>query len=67
MKLALYHPWIYLHGGIERTILELVRRSQHEWIIFVGHYDPEGTFPGFADLDVRTLRATSGTVRSAAF
>ena len=59
MKLALYHPWIYLHGGIERTILELVRRSQHEWIIFVGHYDPEGTFPGFADLDVRTLRATS--------
>lgn len=59
MKLALYHPWIYLHGGIERTILELVRRSQHEWIIFVGHYDPVGTFPGFADLDVRTLRATS--------
>ena len=25
MKLAVYHPWIYLRGGIERTLLELAQ------------------------------------------
>ena len=27
MKIALYHPWIYLKSGLERTILEIARRS----------------------------------------
>ncbi|MFZ5562619.1 MAG: glycosyltransferase family 1 protein, partial [Thermodesulfobacteriota bacterium] len=52
MKLALYQPWIYLHGGLERSILELVRRSRHEWTIYTGHYDRENTFPEFARLRV---------------
>ena len=59
LKLAAYQPWIYLHGGLERTILELVKRSRHDWTIYTGHYEPENTFPGFADLDVRTLRPTN--------
>lgn len=59
MKFATYQPWLYLHGGLERTILELVSRSRHQWTIFTGYYDPSGTFPGFADLDVRTLRPTT--------
>ncbi len=59
MKLAIYQPWIYLHGGIERTIIELTARSRHEWTIYTGHYDRKGTFPEFAQRDVRTLRPTS--------
>jgi glycosyltransferase involved in cell wall biosynthesis len=59
MKIALYQPWIYLHGGLERSILELVKRSRHHWTIFTGLYDRAGTFPEFASLDVRELNKTS--------
>lgn len=59
MKLAIYHPWIYLHGGLERTLLQLVRRSRHEWTVYTGYYNPRTTFPDFANVDVRTLRPTS--------
>ena len=52
MKIALYYPWIYLKGGPERSFLELIRRSRHEWTIFTSHYDPEGTFPEFKSLGV---------------
>jgi glycosyltransferase involved in cell wall biosynthesis len=59
MKFALYHPWIYLHGGIERSLLELVQRSHHDWTIFTGFYDAEHTFSDFRSLNVRELRKTS--------
>ena len=71
MKLAMYQPWIYLHGGLERSLLELVSRSRHEWTIFTGYYEPQNTFAGFGKLDVRTVRPTSiqrsigGTLKSA--
>lgn len=52
MKLALYQPWIYLHGGLERSILEMVKRSRHEWTIYTGHYEPANTFPEFRQLRV---------------
>jgi glycosyltransferase involved in cell wall biosynthesis len=44
MRLALYHPWVYLYGGAERVITELVERSRHDWILYTHHYAPEGTF-----------------------
>lgn len=71
MKFALYQPWIYLHGGLERSLLELVTRSRHEWVVYTGHYDPENTFAGFANVDVRVVRPTnvdrriSGVLKSA--
>lgn len=52
MKVAIFHPWIYLKGGAERTILELVMRSRHDWTIFTGKYAPEDTFDEFRDLNV---------------
>ena len=55
MKLALYHPWVYLRGGIERLLLELVEHSRHDWTIYTHHYEPESTFDGFRDVDVREL------------
>ncbi len=52
MRPALFHPWIYLKGGIERTLLELVTRSRHDWQIYTGRYMPDETFDGFRDLPV---------------
>lgn len=59
MRIAVYQPWIYLHGGIERSLLELVKRSRHQWTIFTGHYEPENTFPEFKDLDIVELSQLS--------
>lgn len=59
MKIALYQPWIYLHGGLEKSLLELVTRSSHEWVVFTGHYEPENTFEEFGQVDVRVLNATT--------
>lgn len=58
MKFALYQPWIYVCGGLERSLLELVRRSRHEWTVYTGHFEPENTFPEFRDVDVRVVGAT---------
>src|SRR4051812_44773415 len=55
MRVALYYPWIYLTSGAERTIIQLVRGSRHQWTLFTNHYAPAQTFPEFAGLDVREL------------
>lgn len=56
MKIAIYYPWIYLKSGIERTILETIKRSHHEYTIFTNHYDKEGTYPEFKKLEVIELK-----------
>lgn len=56
MKIALYYPWIYLKSGVERTILETVKRSRHEYTIFTNHYDKNGTYPEFKKLKVIELK-----------
>ncbi|HEX4019393.1 MAG TPA: hypothetical protein VHX15_21850, partial [Frankiaceae bacterium] len=45
MRVALYHPWIYLCGGAERVVAEIVGRSRHDWVIYTHHFEPESTFP----------------------
>ena len=55
MKIALYYPWLYLTSGAERSILELVRRSRHDWTIFTNHYDREHTYPGFNNCTIVEL------------
>lgn len=59
MKIALYQPWIYLYGGLEKSLLELVTRSEHDWVVFTGHYEPENTFKEFSNVDVRVLKPTT--------
>lgn len=59
MKVALYYPWVYLRSGVERMIVELVSRSEHEWTIFTSHFDPEQTFPEFRKLKVVELSDVS--------
>ena len=52
LKIAVYYPWVYLKGGIERSLVALISRSRHEWTIFTSHYEPSNTFAEFADLKV---------------
>lgn len=53
--MAIYHPWIYLKGGAEKTILELVNRSKHDWTIYTNRYEKDNTFPEFENLKVTEL------------
>lgn len=46
-RIAIYYPWIYLTSGIERTILEFVKRSQHDCTVFTNHFDKNQTYPEF--------------------
>ncbi len=55
LKIALYVPWIYQKGGVERTWLELIRRSRHDWTVFTHRYEPQTTFPEFSRLKVIEL------------
>lgn len=59
MNVAAYHPWVYLKGGAERTLLELIRRSRHDWTLFTNHYDPIGTFPELREVRVVELNRVS--------
>jgi glycosyltransferase involved in cell wall biosynthesis len=56
-RVALYYPWIYVQSGVERSILETVRRSRHRYTIFTNHYDREQTFRDFTGIpDLVELR-----------
>ena len=55
MRVALYYPWIYLYGGPERTISELLRRSRHTWTVLTNRYEPEATFPVLQSATIRQM------------
>jgi glycosyltransferase involved in cell wall biosynthesis len=55
LKVALYVPWIYQKGGVERTWLELIGRSRHDWTVFTHRYEPQSTFAEFSRLKVVEL------------
>jgi glycosyltransferase involved in cell wall biosynthesis len=65
MKLALYHPWIYLHSGVERMFVEFVGRSRHDWVLYTHRYERSSTYPELASLDVRELEPRVAVRRSA--
>lgn len=41
---------------MERTILELTKRSRHQWEIFTSHYDADSTYPEFKEIEIIELR-----------
>lgn len=59
MRPALYYPWVYLKGGAERVLLQLMQNSRHEWILYTNHYDARGTFPEFRDVHLVHLPRVS--------
>jgi len=56
---ALYYPWVYLKGGAERVLLELMRRSRHDWTLYTNHFEPAATFPELSEFRVVQLREVS--------
>jgi glycosyltransferase involved in cell wall biosynthesis len=54
MKIALVHDYLTQRGGAERAVLSLTRAFP-DAPVYTSLYDPDGTFPEFADVDVRTL------------
>lgn len=72
MKIAIYHPWIYVKSGLERTIMEIKKRSRHDWTIYTSHYDREATYPelksmGVVELDAVSVKRQYGAVLRAAW
>jgi len=63
-RVALYYPWIYVRSGVERTILELVRRSRHQYTVFTNHYDADQTYPQFRALERLVVRRQVSVERS---
>ena len=61
MRPALYYPWVYLKGGAERVILELMTRSRNDWTLYTNHFEPAATFPELSD--VRVVRLPEISVR----
>ncbi len=64
MRLALYHPWVYLRSGVERWMVEVVTRSRHDWTVYTHHHDPAGTYPEVAGLRVVELSPRVSVRRS---
>lgn len=58
-KVGIYHPWIYLTGGIERVLVEMHKRSRHELTVFTSHYEPENTFPEIKEINLVELNYVS--------
>jgi glycosyltransferase involved in cell wall biosynthesis len=52
MRVAIVHDYLTQRGGAERVVLAIARAFP-DAPIHTSLYDPDGTFPGFADLDVR--------------
>ena len=64
MRVALYHPWIYLKSGIERSFVELLPRSRHEWLLLTHHHEPDATYPELRDARVVELDPAVSVKRS---
>lgn len=64
MRIALYHPWVYLRSGIERSFVELLSRSRHDWVIFTHRYEPDATYPELREQPVVELQPRVSVRRS---
>jgi glycosyltransferase involved in cell wall biosynthesis len=64
LKAAIYYPWVYLHGGPERTLAEYLSRTRHEWTIFTHRYEIESTFPSLRKADIVELSPRVSVKRS---
>ncbi len=51
---AIVHDYLTQRGGAERVVLSMLKAFPGT-TVHTSLYDPSGTFPEFADADVRTL------------
>ncbi|MDQ6699248.1 MAG: glycosyltransferase [Acidobacteriota bacterium] len=59
MRVAVYYPWVYVHGGPERVLTQIVARSRHQWTIYTNRYEAESTFPSLRQADIVQLPQVS--------
>src|SRR5262245_14220568 len=55
MNLALVHDYLTQRGGAERVVLAMLAAFP-EAPLYTSLYEPEATYPGFAEADIRPLR-----------
>jgi len=53
MDVVLVHPYLNQRGGGDRVILDIAEKFNP--VIYTTVYEPENTFPGFRDFDVRIM------------
>lgn len=59
LKIAVYYPWVYLKGGIERSMAALINNSRHDWTIYTSHYNAANTFDDFKKFKIVTVNPVS--------
>jgi glycosyltransferase involved in cell wall biosynthesis len=64
VRFAVYHPWVYLRGGAEKMLLELVERSAHDWTVYTHHHDADATYDGLRGPEVVELEPRVSVRRS---
>jgi glycosyltransferase involved in cell wall biosynthesis len=64
VKFSLYHPWIYLTSGVERSLLELLQRSRHDWVVYTHHFSPHSTYPELSEARIEVLSPPVSVRRS---
>jgi len=53
--IGLFHPWIHSRGGVEKTILEILEKSEHNITLYTAVYRPEQTFDEFEKYNIKTI------------
>ncbi len=56
MKVAIYQAWIRSMGGMERVLMEIVKRGRYDYTIFTSFFEKEKTFKEFGKMKVIQLR-----------
>ena len=59
LKITLYYPWLYLKSGGERTVVEILKRSRHQWRIITNRYEADSTFQELRSADITELSRVS--------
>lgn len=70
VKVAYFYPWIFCKGGAERVMVELLKRTRHDFDLFTFCYDRENTFPelsGYKITELAHLRTSGVVTRGARF
>jgi len=53
--IALFHPWIHSRGGVEKIILKLLEKSEHNITLYTSVYKPDQTFEEFQEYEIREI------------
>ncbi len=67
LKIALYYPYIHLRSGIEKTILEILKRSRHDWTVFTNLFEKNSTYSELNSFSSRIVQLKKISVKRSYF